>query len=81
MLLKRKISVNLGCTLKLYPQDAKCFEFVRLDVGYEEEIHPQASVPLKYKEAWGIVEKELSESFVELRETLKDLQDDVKEIE
>ena len=74
MLLKRKVSVNLGCTLKLYPEDAKCFEFVRLDVGYESEIAPQVNVTEKYKEGWGIVEGELSNAFQEMRKTLVRLQ-------
>lgn len=75
MLLKKKISVSLGCTLKLHPEDAKCFEFIRLDVGFEEEIHPQAVVKEKYKEAWNVVEGELSGAFEEMRNKLKELQE------
>lgn len=75
MLLKKEVSVSLGATLKLYPEDSKCFEFIRLDVGFKEEIPPQANVKEKYKEAWATVEEELFSSVEEMRKKLKNAQE------
>lgn len=75
MLLKKEVSVSLGATLKLYPEDSKCFEFIRLDVTFSEEIHPQANVKEKYREAWATVEEELFSSLEEMRKKLQAVQE------
>lgn len=69
----QKVKVSLGATLKIDPTDPKCYEFLRLDVGYERDLPFQSDTKKAYEEAWNIVETELTESFNELRNNIKKL--------
>lgn len=71
-MIKKRISVSFGGTLKLCPNDPKCFEFLKVDVGYEMDLLPRDNIKEKYKEAWAIVTEEFTEAFSDLKKTLKD---------
>lgn len=72
-MLQQKISVSIGTTLKLDPNDPKCFEFVRLDVGYERDMPLTAVRKKEYEAAWSIVEEELMGALTEMRAKVKQL--------
>lgn len=72
-MLQHKVSVSLGATIKLDPSDPKCYEFVRLDVGYERDIPLTAPHKKEYERAWAIVEEELTEALTEMRTKLRQL--------
>lgn len=69
-IFKQKVSVTLGATLKLHPDNPKEFEFIRLDVGYERELPYREDRDKAYEEAWSIVEEELTGAIAEVREKI-----------
>jgi hypothetical protein len=63
-----RVKVALGVTLQL-----RQFESIRVDVGYEEDVRADEKVSKTYERAWKLIERELNEATVELKENITEL--------